>query len=453
MNNSHFTFFFVAIISLVVCLLNLPIIHSLWIHSFDDGTYSHAFLIPLISFFLFWKASQENKLIFREKPSIGYVILLIISGLLLFITSKAQISLGYWLSFLCIYVFCLLNIFRFNIYLVFPASYIIFLIPVWGNLVPILQKISIVVVSYFMTLTNIPIFVEQQFITIPAGVFEIAGGCSGLRYFLVSQAISYLFIYLHIRNVKSAIIFIAFSLFGALLTNWIRITLLILIGHYTDMESPLMEDHNMFGWYIFIPFMFLLFWFGEKLTTSQEKQEPKVGHASTSISRKSVLIASAILLISSTSFTYNLNPAVNSETIEANQLLPITLNYDQHVMSDKSGITLHTFHYSGKYLEHKPTQFSNNLIPSGWKSEEVTIINDWKVIFIKRGRKSAVIFTRYGIGNLTAHSSSKFKLYRLKEALNNISDTTLYWTVISDLNCGNNCQGLFEDITKKLNDL
>src|SRR5690606_37229365 len=36
-----------------------------------------------------------------------------------------------------------------------------------------------------------------------------------------------------------------------LIANWIRIFLLILIGYQTKMETPLMADHETFGWVIF----------------------------------------------------------------------------------------------------------------------------------------------------------------------------------------------------------
>ena len=131
--------------------------------------------------------------------------------------------------------------------------------PGWGLLTAILQKVSTNAVTFLMSYSGIPTFVEGNFVTIPAGVFEIAGGCSGLRYLIVSLAISSLFSFLYIKNTKKALLFFTVAILGALITNWIRITALILIGEYTDMQSDLMTDHNVFGWYLYIPFMFLLF--------------------------------------------------------------------------------------------------------------------------------------------------------------------------------------------------
>src|SRR5690606_37908570 len=37
----------------------------------------------------------------------------------------------------------------------------------------------------------------------------------------------------------------------ALLTNWLRIFLLVVIGYQTEMKSSLMEDHEFFGWVLF----------------------------------------------------------------------------------------------------------------------------------------------------------------------------------------------------------
>lgn len=443
------TFIYITAITFIVCLLNLPILESLWINSFDDGTYSHAFLVPLISFFLFFKASQDKKIILREKSSIGFILLLLASGALLFISSNAQISLGYWLSFLLIYLSSLLIVFRFNIYLIFPASYLIFLIPFWGSLVPLLQDMSVIVASFFMSWTNIPIFVEKQFITIPAGVFEIAGGCSGLRYLIVSLAISSLYIYLYIRRVKPAILFIMFSILGALLTNWIRITLLILIGHYTNMESSLMEDHNMFGWYIFIPFMFLLFWFGDKLIDTS--LSTKIGNkANNIINHKNMIIVILATILFSTSFTYNLTSHNTNILPNTKNLTPTISNYTQYIISQEPSIELYTFLYSGKNLIHKPTQHGNNIIPEGWTLYKNMIINGWKVSYIKKSSLRKIVLSKYEIDGETATSAFKFKILRLKKALFNISETTLYWSSL-DNNCKDSCQRLIEKTTKQLN--
>ena len=179
----------------------------------------------------------------------------------LFVCSVAQFSTGYRVGLILFATAITTLIFKPSLKVIFPCFFLIFLVPVWGVLTPYLQELSTRAVSIIMNYTGIPTYVEGNLITIPPGVFEIAGGCSGLRYLLVSLSISSLFIFLHIKKFSHGFWFLTAAILGALLINWIRITALIAIGYFTDMESNLMHDHNDFGWYLYVPFLIALFYF------------------------------------------------------------------------------------------------------------------------------------------------------------------------------------------------
>ena len=183
-------FISVLLITVLVAALNMPIMATLWHYSFDDGTYSHAYLIPFIVLYLYFILHENNDLKFRKKLSWLALFLLIFSAYSLFVTSVAQISLAYWLASLLLLCAAINFLFKPSLKLFFPALYFIFLIPLWGILTVPLQDLSVNAVNILMGFTSIPVFVENQFVHIPSGVFEIAGGCSGLRYLLTSLALS-----------------------------------------------------------------------------------------------------------------------------------------------------------------------------------------------------------------------------------------------------------------------
>src|SRR5690606_9423413 len=120
--------------------------------------------------------------------------------------------------------------------LVVPLALLWFISPVWGSLTGPLQYISVVITKFIMQLTHIPVYVDGNFVQIPQGVFEIAEGCSGLRYFIVSLALSTLLCHLHLRKLKNMILLTLCAVVGAILVNGIRIVLIILIGYYSDMQ-------------------------------------------------------------------------------------------------------------------------------------------------------------------------------------------------------------------------
>jgi exosortase len=127
----------------------------------------------------------------------------------------------------------------------------IFVIPVWGSFNGVLLHISSVVVGELVLLIGMPARIEGNSIFIPYGHILIADGCSGLRYFVISLLLGYLVAYLNRYSEKGFLAVLAAAATIGLVANWLRIFILILIGHRTEMQSPLMTDHEMFGWIVF----------------------------------------------------------------------------------------------------------------------------------------------------------------------------------------------------------
>jgi exosortase A len=429
------TFLGILILFIAICALNIPILTTLWRHGFDDGTYSHAFLIPFISLYLYYELAQSGKLQFREKLSAIPTILLVLSCYLLFVTSNAQISIGYWAALLAVFITSVTMLYRFNWHILFPAAFLVFIFPFWGILVPILQSISVTAVTYMMSFTGVPTFVEAQIITIPAGVFEIAGGCSGLRYMIVSLAIGSLFIFLNIRDTKKAALFLSLTILGALLTNWIRITALILIGEYTNMESSLMEDHNTFGWYLYVPFMILLFYWGNKLSHSL-LPEPKQVKAVETISSNKLTIFTLIIITVASSTTLrpplfhnaNLNVVKSASNGEFS---PVIFYYSSvintAIPTDSSDISYSIYSFNGDDLDGKPSYYNNSLIPEGWSIQKQNRKNNWLIYHISKRDNKALVFVKYEITNESSTQVGQFKVKRVIKALTGNNNTKLHW--------------------------
>ncbi len=428
--NTYKPFLTIVSLFIFISLANIPVIKTLWKYSFDDGTYSHAYLIPLITLYLYFKLSEIGKLIYRESFSIAWFVLLVLASLALFITANAQVSVGYWLSFLTIATAAILFIFRFNWYVLFPVAFLVFIIPMWGVLTNILQSISVIAVTFMMSFTSIPTYVETEFITIPAGTFEIADGCSGLRYIIVSLAISSLFIFMYISNMKKAVMFFTFAILGALLTNWIRITALIMIGDYTDMQSSLMEDHNTFGWYLYIPFMFLLFWWGNKLSDRDlfsVEPSSETAHFST----PSSLIAMCLCVILSSTTAMALLKSANNIAVLNNRVGPLpTIHLYSHyeIVKNTQHLTHLKYKYENTLLDATPTFYNNDFIPSGWSIVSSDTKDNWKTYQIQNSLgEKAIILTSYQLDDYFTSSSGKFKLQRLKSGITFPQKPILNW--------------------------
>lgn len=127
----------------------------------------------------------------------------------------------------------------------------LFAIPLWGELTDSLVELSSIVVGRLVELVGITAIIEGNNILIPSGIIQIAEGCSGLRYLTISLLLAYIVCLLNGYNVRQSSAALAIATLLGLLTNWIRIAALVIIGYQTNMQSPLMHDHEMFGWILF----------------------------------------------------------------------------------------------------------------------------------------------------------------------------------------------------------
>jgi|TARA_R110002060_G_scaffold78053_2_gene90498 exosortase A len=420
----------VLLIFFTISLLNIPILATLWRHGFDDGTYSHAFLIPFIVLYLFYQLYSSNKLHLRTNVSETSVLFVVFSAFLLFVFTNAQISLGYWMAMVLLFMACLFVLFKFNWYILFTAAYLVFLLPMWGSLTSILQTVSVFSVEVIMGYTGIPTFVEAPYVSIPAGTFEIADGCSGLRYLIVSLAISTLFSFLYIKNRKKALLFIFIAILGALLTNWIRITLLILIGHWTDMTHSLMNDHNSFGWYIYAPFMIGLFWFGNKISDHDLTNSAEFKTSNETVLKSGVLIVLFAITFSSTTMRALTSPATDMN-ISLEQPYPIVKFYNDVIIHKNTPEKKHLeFRYSFAELDSKPTYFENKFIPDGWGVMSKQSTNKEMVFIVKSGSKIGTVTYYFQQGQFITSNMKEFKVHRIKNLVDNASRVSLHWKFI-----------------------
>ncbi|QOL26506.1 exosortase [Thalassotalea sp. LPB0316] len=423
-----------VLVFLGVLLSHVNVVENIWLHSFDDGTYSHAYLVVLITGYLYWENIKEGALTLRSEISTIAIAIFILAAYATHIATLAQLTNIARLATLILLLSSINLFFKPSIKSLFPAAFLIFLLPIWGVLVTPLQQLSVVAVTKLMSFTNIPVYVDGNFITIPAGVFEIAGGCSGLRYLLVSLAISCLYIYLYLRDTQSAIKFFAFAILGALLTNWIRIALLIIIGHETNMESPLMKDHNNFGWYLYIPYMMGLFYYGHKITSSLSAPK-KIAPIQSSLSLAKVNIA--IFCIAIVTFYYlkqvsyqSYYNAITCEESEPLATLPLpTLENTYKICQTTNDYIAIDYYFKPNNLDSKVDYFANELTPTGYSVIHEEQVGATKTYHINNGKNLTKINLQVSSHHDKSTPIHKLKLERLKNALVNRSGTKLQWQV------------------------
>ncbi|WP_168203144.1 exosortase [Marinobacter fonticola] len=235
-----------------------------------DETFSHGFLLLAIS------AVLSVKTWWRLHPKVGFYwvwLLPFIAALLLHLSgSILRIETFQQLAFVPVLLggLALMWGWRQIIPFIVPVGLLVFALPFWEYLEWPLQVVTVNVNELMLSPLNIEFIVEGVFVYFPGvGAFEIANGCSGLRYLLVGLTLCVLYGELNLNAWKSRFLLIAAGVALALAANWIRVFVILHQGYETNMTSSLVEDHDMFGWWVFAATLIPVFLFARYL----EKKE------------------------------------------------------------------------------------------------------------------------------------------------------------------------------------
>jgi len=230
----------------------------------EDSSYSHGLLILLTVLFLSVRLAATNswprgKLEWSlgiGAVSIGLVWMLAYFTNILIVQAMA-LPLIIWLAAGVLFGASCLRAFS------FPMAYLYFAIPLWDYLTVPLQSITITVSSFVLGLLRVPAFIEGSFVFLPEGTFEIAEGCAGLHFYIVSLALSVLYAKLNLSVGRFRVLFVSVAMGLSLVVNWIRVTIIVLAGYYSNMTHYLVTvDHYAFGWILFVLMLIPLFMFG-----------------------------------------------------------------------------------------------------------------------------------------------------------------------------------------------
>ena len=220
-----------------------------------DQSLAHGIPVIGVFFFLLWKTGAWRKEYLISPTAERWLsgTALLGASLLWFLALAVNIQIIEQLLLLPLLVgaYALIYgwgaVWRHRFLLLFP----IFAIPVWGSLNGILLEATSIVVGQLVRWAQMPAIIQGNSIYIPYGHILIADGCSGLRYFVIALTLGYLIAYLNGYREGKILLTLAVAATLGLITNWIRIFVLIVIGYKTQMESSLMADHEFFGLLLF----------------------------------------------------------------------------------------------------------------------------------------------------------------------------------------------------------
>ena len=315
----------VLLLAAAVAGLLSPTIQSLsreW-RDTDSLTYTHGYLIVAIACWLVVRASSLPRA--TAEPDWRLLPALLALSLIWLLALRAGIELihqALW-PLLGLLTVCVALGMRNGMRFWFPFAFLYFAIPVWSVGNEILQTLTVVAVRSMLQLSSVPAYVTGNIVTIPAGTFEIAGGCSGLHFFIVALAIAALYGEINRDSFKTRVQLLLLAAVLAAITNWLRVYTIILAGHLTNMQHYLVRvSHYYFGWGVFVITMVAFFMIASRIPAGVRAEGPGTSSSSTAPARL-VMAAVAALVVLSFGPAWNaLWPAASAGT--AGKVLPQT---------------------------------------------------------------------------------------------------------------------------------
>jgi exosortase len=204
---------------------------------------------------------QERVFACKTQPQLIYLALIAVAAF--FGVQNSSESLQYLaLPLFAVGIYSLIFGTRAGFQLSLVVAIVLFALPIWSWLQPPLQTLASVSVAAIFDFIQTPVFLEGNRITVPAGIFEVQNGCSGLNYFLVANCTAYTAsLWAELKGPKFVAQMAAATAF-AIVVNWLRIGTIIYVGNTTDMQSSLVTDHVTFGWILFaclfVPYVFFV---------------------------------------------------------------------------------------------------------------------------------------------------------------------------------------------------
>jgi exosortase A len=224
-------------------------------------TYTHGYLIVALTLWLLWR-NRSSWAQVELRPSVLAFVAVVAASVVWLITYRAGVRIAHQAllpamifgAFTACYGFAAA---RRNL---LPFGFIYFAVPLWDALNPLLQSASTFAVRMLLRTAGIPAYFSGNTFTLPAGSLEIAGGCSGLHFFIVGVAIAVLYGELNRDSMRTRLKLVALAALLAMLTNWIRIFIIAIAAHVSDMQHYLVrEEHYSFGWIMFVGTMVIFF--------------------------------------------------------------------------------------------------------------------------------------------------------------------------------------------------
>lgn len=142
--------------------------------------------------------------------------------------------------------------------LLFPLGYMLFLVPFGDEIVPALQVITAKLAIALTHASGVTATIDGVFIDTPAGLFEVAEACSGVKFLVAMVALGSLVAHLCFASPRRRLAWMAAAVMVPVLANGVRAWGTIYVAQSQGVEFAAGFDHIVYGWVFFAVVMGVL---------------------------------------------------------------------------------------------------------------------------------------------------------------------------------------------------
>ena len=135
--------------------------------------------------------------------------------------------------------------------LLFPLCYMAFLVPVGDEMIPTLQVITAKLTIALTHLSGVPASIDGVFINTPAGLFEVAEACSGVKFLMAMIAFGTLAANVCFVSWRRRMWFMAACVVVPVLANGVRAWGTVYAAQIWGAKIAGGIDHIIYGWIFF----------------------------------------------------------------------------------------------------------------------------------------------------------------------------------------------------------
>jgi len=474
---------FLGIVLAVLTLTWPTWVGLLWVWRHVSG-YSHGLLVAPIAAWLAWRALTQRPAR-RSRPAWWMLVAVaVVSFAWLFfrlatvrVLEQSAATVLLWTAATAVLGWAWARA------LLFPIAFLFFALPIWDALVPVLQPLTVAAAGTMCQLIGIPTYLEGNIVNIPNGTFAIEGGCAGAHYFAAAMTVAALYAHLEYRRWSSWLKLLGLAAAFAMVANWIRVVVVIYVGHAAGMQHPWVKDHNMVGWVLFAVGLVPLFTLARRLedgavTPQGEVNEPELGGRATSPAIAGAFLAALL----AAGWPHAVTPFVGTRgsSSSATELVaragahgwrgplepdadwaPAFPTADAQVLSayENGGVRVELFRasYDAQSEAREVINYDNRI--EGHEAWTVTEDSDWhdarlgnwrRCLLARRDGRQRIVLYRYTIAGRPTASRLEAKL---RQGLSAFTGDRSASILAASAPCRGSCETAAEDVARFLSDM